>query len=94
VLLLVLLQGARSRRHRNKINATAPTKAQCAPRAGCAPLLCVQLSFASRATILGDFELFLFTTKFLEAMEEHSIPKQEWGWGLINMKNSRPLPLG
>jgi hypothetical protein len=63
VLLLVLLQGARSRRHRNKINATAPTKAQCAPRAGCAPLLCVLLSFASRATILGDFdELFLFTT--------------------------------
>jgi hypothetical protein len=72
VLLLVLLQGARSRRHRNKINATAPTKAQCAPRAGCAPLLCVLLSFASRATILGDFdELFLFTTKFLEAMEEY-----------------------
>jgi hypothetical protein len=55
----------------------------------------VLLSFASRATILGDFdELFLFTTKFLEAMEEYSIPKQEWGWGLINMKNSRPLPLG
>jgi len=38
--------------------------------------------------------LFLFTEKFLEALEEYSIPKQEWGWGLINMKNSRPLPLG
>ena len=30
----------------------------------------------------------------LHRRSNHSIPKQVWGWGLINLTNSRPLPLG
>lgn len=45
----------------------------CAARAcvRCAPLLCVQAQISLHvSTILGEFELFLFTVKFLAALEE------------------------